>query len=98
MKCPKCQTEIESGFDACWRCGYSISGGNTIERQEETFDDILPCLRCGTALDFAGNFNFHEGTRWGTFGGLFELLVNKESFDIYACPQCGKAEFYISKS
>ena len=54
----------------------------------------MPCLRCGTELIYAGKFKFHEGTRWGIFGGLFELAENRESFDVCKCPKCGKVEFY----
>jgi hypothetical protein len=39
--------------------------------------------------------NFHEGTRWGLLGELGELFVNRESFDIYVCPRCGRVEFFV---
>ena len=90
------QTEVEPGFDVCWKCGYSLYGENTDEQSTTEADD-LPCLRCGTKLVYTGNYKFHEGTRWGFLGGLFELLVNKESFDVYLCPTCGKEEFYNPK-
>jgi hypothetical protein len=45
-------------------------------------------------LVFSGNYKFHEGTRMGLLGNNFELFVNRESFDIYVCPDCGKLEFY----
>jgi predicted nucleic-acid-binding Zn-ribbon protein len=57
----------------------------------------LTCLRCGTELLYAGYFKFHEGTRTGVFGDLFELWQNRESFDICKCPNCGKAEFFDMK-
>ncbi len=97
MKCPKCNTEMESGFDACWKCGWSPDGENTFEEPEIVNDNDLPCLRCGAMLDYAGNFKFHEGPRIGVLGGIFELFVNREGFDVYVCPSCGKAEFYVSK-
>jgi hypothetical protein len=28
-------------------------------------------------------------------GNFFEAFVNRESFDIYICKKCGKAEFFI---
>ena len=31
----------------------------------------------------------------GLFGNLFELFQNRESFDLYVCPKCGKVEFFI---
>jgi predicted nucleic-acid-binding Zn-ribbon protein len=57
----------------------------------------LPCLRCGTELLYAGNFKFHEGTRWGALGDIFELNENRECFDVCKCPNCGKVEFYDMK-
>lgn len=46
-------------------------------------------------MNFVGKRTFHEGTRWGVLGDLFELLVNKESFHVYHCDTCGKVEFFI---
>ncbi len=31
----------------------------------------------------------------GFFGGLGELFVNRERFDVYVCPRCGRVEFFI---
>ena len=53
------------------------------------------CLRCHVALTYAGTKKFHEGTRWGLMGDLGELFVNKENFDVYHCPHCGKVEFFV---
>lgn len=55
----------------------------------------LNCPSCTTRLSYAGTKRFHEGTRWGLLGDLGELFVNKETFDIYFCPSCGKVEFYV---
>jgi hypothetical protein len=53
------------------------------------------CVHCHTPMTFLGRKMFHEGTRWGALGDLFELLVNKVSLDVYYCPSCGKVEFYV---
>jgi hypothetical protein len=42
-----------------------------------------------------GSKEFHEGSRWGVIGNLGELFVNKEALDMYACPSCGKVEFFL---
>jgi hypothetical protein len=56
----------------------------------------LSCLRCQTPLAFAGTKRFHEGTLfWDTLGGIFELFKNREHFDVYVCPHCGKVEFFV---
>lgn len=57
----------------------------------------LKCLRCEDTMVYQGNFKFHEGSRVGVFGDLLELFTNRESFDLYVCPSCGKVEFYMPK-
>lgn len=27
-------------------------------------------------------------------GNIFEIFLNRESFDLYLCPKCGKVEFF----
>lgn len=55
----------------------------------------MACPRCETPLEFVGTRDFHEGTRWGALGELGELFVNKQRFDVYACPRCGRVELFI---
>lgn len=86
---------MEDSFNVCWNCNYSIPEGKVIDFKE----DIpgvreLNCLRCETSMIFSGNHRFHEGTKLGVLGNLFELFVNRESFDLYLCPKCGKVEFF----
>ena len=66
----------------------------TLSPAEERPADVR-CVRCSVALTFAGTKRFHEGTRWGALGDLGELFVNKEKFDVYFCPRCGKVEFFV---
>ncbi len=56
--------------------------------------DIM-CSSCKVPLRYAGTKRFHEGARWGILGDIGELFVNKETFDIYHCPRCGKVDFYV---
>ncbi len=58
-------------------------------------DSPLRCPRCERALDFVGTKKFHEGTRWGALGELGELFTNREKFDVYVCPECGRVEFFV---
>ena len=30
-----------------------------------------------------------------SLGDLGELFVNKERFDVYCCPRCGRVEFFV---
>lgn len=93
--CPNCNEEIIDNFEVCWNCNYSFSENKVIDFKEITETDRdIDCLRCNIKLIYAGNYKFHEGPRAGVLGNLFELFVNKESFDLYVCPKCGKVEFY----
>jgi len=96
-KCPNCNADIEDNFDVCWNCNYSMTDDEVIDFIEEpdTPKREIACLRCNTNLLCSGVYNFHEGTRYGLLGNIFELLVNKKSFEIYTCPKCGKVEFFV---
>lgn len=58
-------------------------------------NDPIVCPRCELPLEFVGTRDFHEGTRWGVLGDLGELFVNKQRFDIFVCPRCGRVELFI---
>ena len=60
-------------------------------------EKMLPCSNCKTGLKFAGTKRFLEGKNWGVFGDLGELFVNKETFDVYHCPKCGKATRIVKR-
>jgi ribosomal protein S27AE len=58
-------------------------------------DDPMCCPRCSTGLEYKGTKKFHEGTRWSVFGELGELFENREHFDVYMCPRCGRVELFV---
>ena len=93
--CPKCNSEIEENFNICWNCNYSLTEDRVVEFEEiyEKKRDVN-CLRCNVKLIYSGNYKFHEGTKFGMWSNLMEIFVNRESFDLYLCPKCGKVEFY----
>ena len=102
--CPKCNTEIEDDFEICWNCCYSLTENRVMDFEKEldadkneleTNEKKIACLRCNTNLLCSGVYRFHEGTRYGVLGNIFELFVHKECFEIYVCPKCGKVEFYV---
>lgn len=94
--CPNCNADIEEGFELCWNCNYSFTENEIIDINEiSEVDKNINCLRCDIKLIYSGNYKFHEGAKFGLLGNLLEAFVNRESFDIYICPKCGKAEFYI---
>ncbi|WP_262508086.1 hypothetical protein [Wenyingzhuangia marina] len=41
-------------------------------------------------MKYSGKFRFHEGSLTGVFGSIFEIFQNRESFDLYHCPQSRK--------
>ena len=94
--CPNCNAEIEENFEICWNCCYSLTEQRIIDFETELeAKRKIDCLRCDTKLLYSGIYKFHEGTSFGMLGNLFELFVNKESFEIYVCPKCGKVEFFV---
>lgn len=93
--CPNCQSEVESNFNLCWKCNYSFTENKIVEIfEEQKGSRELDCLRCKVKLKFGGNFKFHEGPRIGVLGAAFELFQNRETFELYLCPKCGKVEFF----
>ena len=94
--CPNCQAEVIDNFQLCWNCNYSFTEKRVVEIAEPgQLKRQITCLRCkDVPMRFSGNYKFHEGTRFGAMGNLLELFVNKETFDLYVCPKCGKVEFF----
>lgn len=96
-ECPNCREEMEDSYDLCWNCNYSIIEKKVVKITEtEEGDRDINCIRCNIPLKYAGKYKFHEGGTPGFFGNFFELFVNRESFELYVCPRCGKVEFYTS--
>ncbi|MFA9392273.1 MAG: hypothetical protein ACERKD_20855 [Prolixibacteraceae bacterium] len=98
--CPNCRSEVEENFEMCWNCNYSFLEDKVVEIKDvqpelDSYDENILCLRCQEPMRYKGNFKFQERSGLSAFGDLFELFVNKESFDLYACQQCGKVEFFV---
>ncbi len=88
--CPNCGAEILDNFELCWNCKFQSNRKIKIikieDAQEKTVREI-DCLRCKIPMAYSGSYKFHEGARIGALGGVFELFVNRESFDLYVCPK-----------
>jgi len=103
--CSNCKETNEDSFDQCWKCG-SFSDGTRASGSHDSDTPawmqpprLINCLRCpGTRMTFIGRRRFHEGTQAMPFlfGNLGELFVNREEFDLHACPSCGKVELFLS--
>jgi Zn finger protein HypA/HybF involved in hydrogenase expression len=93
--CPNCNSEVENNFELCWNCNYSFTENQIIDIKDLAKGSReIDCLRCKIPLLFSGQYKFHEGTRVGVLGNLFEIFLNREKFDLYMCPKCGKVEFF----
>lgn len=94
--CPHCKIEVDSSYEFCPNCRHKL-GLNCLPSDPTAYEGRLKidCLRCKTPMYFKGNSKFHEGTRIGALGNLFELMTNRESYDLYFCPKCGKIEFFL---
>jgi len=94
--CPACNAEIDASLNFCLFCKQDL---NSIIELDKNLNPgpvkEIECLRCRIPMSYNGNVRFHEGTRMGAFGDLFELFTNRESFDLYFCPKCGKVEFFL---
>ncbi len=110
-QCGKCHEELDDNFEICWNCGTSKDGvedpefrktegaadvrsPESTEREEEPEPNPITCPRCHCDLNYVGTKALHEQTRW-VLGDLGELFVDKERFDVYCCPRCGRVEFFI---
>jgi hypothetical protein len=97
--CPACKAEIDGALNFCPYCKCDLNAGIEIDKHGTPGPvKQIDCLRCQVPMSFNGNFRFHEGTRIGALGDLFELFTNRESFDLYFCPKCGKVEFFLPET
>ena len=95
-QCPQCGERHEAEFSECWKCSYVRGSGGDESLREDPSDPML-CPTCKLGLDFIGTKRFHEGSRAAPFilGEVGELLVNRESFDVYMCSRCGRIELFM---
>jgi hypothetical protein len=93
--CSTCGEKHEDQFNSCWKCNQTRSGSPVVTAPEREDTHPLCCARCATRLDYVGSKRFHEGARWGVLGELGELFVNRECFDVFVCPRCGRVEFFV---
>jgi hypothetical protein len=92
--CPKCNIIVDPSMDHCPNCRYSFGKKRNQTGTELQGVKKVACHRCNVPLLYQGNYKFHEGAQLGVIGNLFELFENRESFELYCCPQCGKVEFF----
>jgi hypothetical protein len=105
--CLKCGEDVEDHFELCWNCQANKRGLRQFTQRELADEEDervramvnkkhkpMNCLRCKTVLTYAGPRKFHQGPNFGVLGDLGELLVAKESVEMYICSECGHVEFF----
>jgi hypothetical protein len=78
----------------------AVTASANFDNIEEGAETDLKCLRCfDKKMIYNGTERFHVGSNSAPFffGNVGELFVDKQLFDIYYCPNCGKVEFYYRK-
>ena len=70
-----------------------------IDESDESTDAVpdrrVVCVRCECDKTYLGTKRLREGAQWGILGDLGRVFVNREKFDVYACPKCGGVEFFV---
>ncbi|MCL3781991.1 hypothetical protein EMN47_16515 [Prolixibacteraceae bacterium JC049] len=93
--CPNCGETVEESFQLCWNCTYSFTEEKVVEIKDlGVKTKEIDCLRCQIPMKYVGEYRFHEGPDMGVMGPLFAVFQNREAFDLYLCPRCGKVEFF----
>jgi DNA-directed RNA polymerase subunit RPC12/RpoP len=103
-RCGSCGETIEAGYAICWKCGTGLDGTPPANDfvpdtgTSEAAQRSLACLRCRTRMVFARHMKLHEGSLLpGVLLDVGKLFTNREGFDAYACPGCGKVEFFLAQ-
>ena len=54
----------------------------------------LKCLRCGTEMNSLGREKVQLGEYGPFLGHISNLMAGAMELDLFACPKCGKVEFF----
>lgn len=102
--CPRCTEDVDDTFALCWNCQANREGVLADFQPARAPEDVraaalanrrfkpVVCQRCGVTLQFVGKKYFHEEPDLGLLG---DVLLGRESLDMYRCPECGHVEFFI---
>ena len=58
----------------------------------------LPCLRCNAPMKFGMQQKFQLGQTGFLLGDWPNLLAGSLELEVWFCPKCGKAEFFVPGS
>lgn len=96
--CKVCGSVVEDdSWDQCWKCSSSRNmSGAEVRGRKMNLERGLSCLRCEAVMTYAGTRQFRDrGEVGGFLGGISDFFEERETFDVYYCPKCGKVEFYL---
>ena len=87
--CPNCNTEVNADMEFCPNCSQKIGiYSKGLDGELPDSARKIDCLRCKLPMLYKGNTEFGDS-------GFFELFPNKETFELFYCPQCGKVELFL---
>jgi Zn finger protein HypA/HybF involved in hydrogenase expression len=93
--CPHCDEENSAENEVCKKCGKEMSIKLIMDENDGVYGNReIYCQRCNIRLYYRGNYKFQEKTL--LFAPALDYLLSQESFDIYYCPQCNKAELFLN--
>lgn len=69
--------------------------GEAEKAKEQTFASELECLRCHSMMHYYGPVTFKLGEEHYFFSDIQRLMSGSLTVNVYRCPTCGKAEFFI---
>lgn len=95
--CPSCNAVVGENDHICPYCKNDLGTGDRPEKETAMSSSTryIECLRCQVAMEYRGYYNFHEGASAGLTANFLDLFTNREAFELYVCPNCGKVEFFI---
>ena len=102
--CKICDAEVdEDTWQTCWRCSSprdlaESQVENLRDNYREKINTVLHCLRCKAQMKHVGTKRFEERNAFElsfAFFDLSDVFSSNPRYDIYVCPNCGKAEFFV---
>lgn len=91
--CETCGEQHASQFETCWKCEGARLPPEEREGQIEIAappSEPLKCLRCTSVMKKTGTMQIQDHSSWD-----ISLFRDFKSFDVFVCPRCGKAEFFV---
>ena len=79
-------------FSTCWKCAGMDAPPRGVGVASAS---VLPCARCNTEMQTLGTRTLPGASTGGILGELSELFTDREKMEVFACPNCGRVEFFV---